>query len=456
MSHGDKVTKLPDGFVGLAKTANAEHVAIGDAARKIWGLQFHPEVPKSAALSRTFAPSPLATRMLLLLLWVLSPLSPSIGAVRCLRRSVAFAMRRNEYLPTHLDLVFTAAASVPPRRAQSVGAWRAVAAPGASLCLYLFLQDQEFCDDLKLHLTLSAARRSTDRAGAEEVVIVAENANVQRKVQAPKEREIERAAAVVTLVRPSARRLTCAVRLAQVTHTPRGKELLANFVVGAWPPVFAHGPLSVAYAFTQHVGYGCYACAPCSRRAHVAPARRVRRAHGLEDGRPRARVGRRGADLWHFLCRLEVFPSSHPLPFILARWRSHRRSSCHGSYRERSLRGLNWCARGACRRHARHAISARARCHGSDILCFRRLLARHAIFARLRENRPSAAETNADPRATDEAPPNSREGMFHELVLHKQAAALVGPTAHVIGAVSGGVDSTVAATLMHEARGEGF
>jgi hypothetical protein len=159
--------------------------------------------------------------------------------------------------------------------------------------------------------------------------------------------------------------------------------------------------------------------------------------------------------LWLCPWRLEVF-CAHPLPFILARWRSHRRSSCHGSYRERSLRGFNWCARGACRRHARHAISARARCHGSDILCFRRLLARHAIFARLRENRPSAAETNADPRATDEAPPNSREGMFHELVLHKQAAALVGPTAHVIGAVSGGVDSTVAATLMHEARGEGF
>ena len=48
-----KVTRVPPGFVGLAATENAEHVAIGDAARRMWGLQFHPEVthtPQGSAM----------------------------------------------------------------------------------------------------------------------------------------------------------------------------------------------------------------------------------------------------------------------------------------------------------------------------------------------------------------------------------------------------------------------
>lgn len=47
MSHGDKVTRLPDGFLKIAHTANSEHAAVADPARSIFGLQFHPEVTHS-------------------------------------------------------------------------------------------------------------------------------------------------------------------------------------------------------------------------------------------------------------------------------------------------------------------------------------------------------------------------------------------------------------------------
>jgi GMP synthase (glutamine-hydrolysing) len=51
MSHGDKVTQLPDGFRVTASTANAEMCAIEsfgqNAALKVYGLQFHPEVQHS-------------------------------------------------------------------------------------------------------------------------------------------------------------------------------------------------------------------------------------------------------------------------------------------------------------------------------------------------------------------------------------------------------------------------
>jgi GMP synthase (glutamine-hydrolysing) len=43
-SHGDKVTKLPEGFRVLGKTENSPHAVIGDTRRGIYGLQFHPEV----------------------------------------------------------------------------------------------------------------------------------------------------------------------------------------------------------------------------------------------------------------------------------------------------------------------------------------------------------------------------------------------------------------------------
>ena len=57
MSHGDKVTELPPGFEVLAQSQNAEHAAIGNAARKQYGLQFHPEVthtPQGKEILRAF------------------------------------------------------------------------------------------------------------------------------------------------------------------------------------------------------------------------------------------------------------------------------------------------------------------------------------------------------------------------------------------------------------------
>jgi len=44
MSHGDKVTELPEGFVVIGSSANSALAAIADPARNFYGLQFHPEV----------------------------------------------------------------------------------------------------------------------------------------------------------------------------------------------------------------------------------------------------------------------------------------------------------------------------------------------------------------------------------------------------------------------------
>jgi GMP synthase (glutamine-hydrolysing) len=44
MSHGDKVTKLPGGFQPIARSGNSPVAAIADSARRLFGLQFHPEV----------------------------------------------------------------------------------------------------------------------------------------------------------------------------------------------------------------------------------------------------------------------------------------------------------------------------------------------------------------------------------------------------------------------------
>jgi GMP synthase (glutamine-hydrolysing) len=43
-SHGDKLTKLPKGFKAVAITENSPYAAIENHARKMFGLQFHPEV----------------------------------------------------------------------------------------------------------------------------------------------------------------------------------------------------------------------------------------------------------------------------------------------------------------------------------------------------------------------------------------------------------------------------
>lgn len=38
---------MPEGFVKIAHTFNSEHAAIADPVRRIFGLQFHPEVTHS-------------------------------------------------------------------------------------------------------------------------------------------------------------------------------------------------------------------------------------------------------------------------------------------------------------------------------------------------------------------------------------------------------------------------
>src|SRR5258706_332639 len=43
-SHGDKLTKIPEGFKPVAVTENSDYAAIENHSRKIFGLQFHPEV----------------------------------------------------------------------------------------------------------------------------------------------------------------------------------------------------------------------------------------------------------------------------------------------------------------------------------------------------------------------------------------------------------------------------
>src|SRR5437867_12630838 len=43
MSHGDAVLDLADGFIGMGATADCKYAAAGDPARRIYGVQFHPE-----------------------------------------------------------------------------------------------------------------------------------------------------------------------------------------------------------------------------------------------------------------------------------------------------------------------------------------------------------------------------------------------------------------------------
>ena len=47
MSHSDKVNELPKGFEVIAKSQNSEFCVFGDFERKIYAMQFHPEVAHS-------------------------------------------------------------------------------------------------------------------------------------------------------------------------------------------------------------------------------------------------------------------------------------------------------------------------------------------------------------------------------------------------------------------------
>ncbi|MBL0931846.1 MAG: glutamine-hydrolyzing GMP synthase [Alphaproteobacteria bacterium] len=57
MSHGDRVTALPDGFRVVATSEGAPFAAIANDEKKFYGVQFHPEVvhtPHGAALLKNF------------------------------------------------------------------------------------------------------------------------------------------------------------------------------------------------------------------------------------------------------------------------------------------------------------------------------------------------------------------------------------------------------------------
>jgi GMP synthase (glutamine-hydrolysing) len=57
MSHGDKITSIPEGFEVIATSEGSPFAAIADEARKFYGVQFHPEVvhtPRGAAIYRNF------------------------------------------------------------------------------------------------------------------------------------------------------------------------------------------------------------------------------------------------------------------------------------------------------------------------------------------------------------------------------------------------------------------
>ena len=47
MSHGDYLTKMPEGFKTIAHSANSPICAIRNAEKRAWGVQFHPEVHHS-------------------------------------------------------------------------------------------------------------------------------------------------------------------------------------------------------------------------------------------------------------------------------------------------------------------------------------------------------------------------------------------------------------------------
>jgi len=57
MSHGDKVTKVPDGFLSVARSQNSPYAGIANSQRRLFGLQFHPEVHHTRMGSRSFRTS---------------------------------------------------------------------------------------------------------------------------------------------------------------------------------------------------------------------------------------------------------------------------------------------------------------------------------------------------------------------------------------------------------------
>ena len=57
MSHGDRIDQMPDGFTVLASSKNSPVAAMADSSRKIFGVQFHPEVvhtPNGSKILKNF------------------------------------------------------------------------------------------------------------------------------------------------------------------------------------------------------------------------------------------------------------------------------------------------------------------------------------------------------------------------------------------------------------------
>jgi GMP synthase (glutamine-hydrolysing) len=57
MNHGDKITAIPPGFSAVATSENSPFAVIADEKRRLYGIQFHPEVahtPRGATIYKNF------------------------------------------------------------------------------------------------------------------------------------------------------------------------------------------------------------------------------------------------------------------------------------------------------------------------------------------------------------------------------------------------------------------